>query len=297
MAIVADRIRAHLDSRSWQRFHCALIVTVAGAAAFVASRLLLRLALRSMTWRYALAALAGYGAFLLMIRLWVVWKASRLDRDDRDAGDNRDDRDAGDRDAGNVRDAPIARVRGRSRKGSFSIGDLFDGDISLPTRGGGRAAQAAMNAFRGGQSGGGGASMSFESPPHVPVSVGNVSGHVGGGKGGGFSLDIDGDDLFWLIVALTAACAGVAAVSYVVWVAPSFLGDAAVNAAVAGKVYHGMQRRDSSHWTEDQFRRTVLPAVIVVASASAVGYAFSHLAPEAVTIGAVWQHLAGKYGL
>ena len=123
-----------------------------------------------------------------------------------------------------------------------------------------------------------------------------TGGGGGGGKGGGFSLDIDGDDLFWLIVVLAAACAGVAAVSYVVWVAPSFLGDAAVNAAVAGKVYHGMQRRDSSHWTEDQFKRTVLPALIVAASAAAAGYAFSHLAPEAVTVGAVWQHLAGKYG-
>jgi hypothetical protein len=37
--------------------------------------------------------------------------------------------------------------------------------------------------------------------------------------------------------------------------------------------------------------------VIVVASAAAAGYAFSHPAPEAATIGAVWQHLAGKYGL
>jgi hypothetical protein len=292
MAVVADRIRAHLDSRSWQRFHCALIVTVAGATAFVTSRLLLRLSLRSMSWRYALAALAGYGTFLLMIRLWVVWKASRLD-----SGDSGDSGDRPGGDDGYSRDAPVARVRGRRRRGSIDVDGMFDGDISLPTRGAGRAAQAAVDAFRGGQSGGGGASMSFEGPQVPHVSVANVSGHGGGGKGGGFSLDIDGDDLFWLIVALVAACAGIAAVSYVVWVAPSFLGDAAVNAAVAGKVYHGMQRRDSSHWTQDQFRRTVLPALIVVASAGAAGYAFRHLAPDAATIGAVWNHLAGKYGL
>ena len=107
---------------------------------------------------------------------------------------------------------------------------------------------------------------------------------------------LDGDDLFWLIAALAATCAGVCAVTYVVWIAPSFLGEAALNAAVAGKVYHGMQRRGSSHWTEDQFRRTIVPALIVAASAAAAGYAFGRIAPEAVTIGGVWQHLAAKYG-
>jgi hypothetical protein len=273
MAVAADRIRAHLDSRSWQRFHCALIVSIAATSAFVASRLLMDLRLWSMSWRYGIAAAVGYAVFLLMIRLWVVWKSSRLEEGDDDA--------------------PISRLRGRDG-GSLDVGDVLDGDISLPSRGGGRAAQVAVDAFRGGRSGGGGASMAFENPPQMPaVTVSNVSG--GGGKsGGGFSLDIDGDDLFWLIVALAATCAGMFAVTYVVWVAPTFLGEAAMNAAVAGKVYHGMQRRDSSHWTEDQIKRTILPALIVIASAAAAGYAFNRLAPEAVTIGGVWQHLASK---
>lgn len=273
MAVVTDRIRAHLDSTSWQRFHCALIVTLSAASAFLVSHALMRLHLLQMSWRYAFAALAGYGVFLLMIRVWVLWKSSRLEDDN---------------------DAPVSRLRGKSG-GSLDIGDLFDGDISLPSRGGGRATQVAVDAFRGGHSGGGGASMAFENPPNVPsVSVANVSGGGGGKTGGGFSLDIDGDDLFWLIVAVAATCAGVFAVTYVVWVAPTFLGEAAVNAAVAGKVYHGMQGRDSSHWTEDQIKRTVIPALIVVASAAVAGYAFNRIAPEAVTIGGVWQHLIAK---
>lgn len=269
MAVVGDRIRAHLDSRSWQRFHCGLIVSIAAASAFLVSHLLMDLRVWSMSWRYGVAAAVGYGVFLLMIRLWVVWKSSRLDDGDEDA--------------------PASRLRGRDG-GSFDIGDALDGDISLPSRGGGRAAQAAVDAFRGGQSGGGGASMAFANPPETPAVT------VSGGKsGGGFSLDLDGDDLFWVIVALAATCAGVFAVTYVVWAAPTFLGDAAVNAAVAGKVYHGMQRRDSSHWTEDQIKRTILPALIVIASAAAAGYAFNRIAPEAMTVGGVWQHLAAKY--
>lgn len=274
MAVVADRIRAHLDSRSWQRFHCALIVSIAAASAFIASRLLIDLRVWRMSWRYGIAAAVGYGVFLLMIRLWVVWKSSRLEDGDDDE--------------------PVSRVRGRSGGGSLDVSDVFDGDISLPSRGGRGAAKAAVDAFGGGHSGGGGASMAFANPPPVmEATVSNVSG--GGGKsGGGFSLDLDGDDLFWLVVALAATCAGAFAVTYVVWVAPTFLGEAAVNAAVAGKVYHGMQRRDSSHWTEDQLKRTILPALIVIASAAAAGYAFNRIAPEAVTIGGVWQHVASK---
>ena len=278
MAVVAARIRAHLDSTSWQRFHCALIVTLSAAAAFLASRILLRLHLGHMAWRYGIAALAGYAVFFLIIRLWVMWKASRLEDDDDDDGG-----------------APVSRARASGR-GGLDVGDLFDGNISLPSRGGGRAAQVAVDAFRGGQSGGGGASMAFETPPQVPpIAVANVGGTAPKGSGG-FSLDIDGDDLFWVIVAVGAACAGVVAVGYVVWAAPTFLGEVAVNAAMAGKVYHGMQRRDSSHWTEDQFKRTVFPALIVIASAAAAGYAFHRLAPEAVTVGGVWRHLATKYG-
>ena len=56
------------------------------------------------------------------------------------------------------------------------------------------------------------------------------------------------------------------------------------------------QRRESSHWTADQFKRTILPALIVVASAAVAGYAFNRIAPEAVTVGGVWHHLAAKYG-
>jgi hypothetical protein len=282
MAIVGDRIRARLEGGNWQRLHCALIVSVSAASAFLVSRILMGLHVWSMAWRYGIASLAGYGVFLLMIRAWVWWKCSRADA----GGD----------------DAPVARV---TKRGSgVDVGDLLDGDMSLPSRGGGRAAKAAFDAFQGGRSGGAGASMAFESPPQMPsVTVANVGGgpstgsglHGGGGKGGGFSLDIDGDDLFWLIVALVAAFAGIAAVTYVIWVAPSFLGEAAVNAAVAGKVYHGMQRRDTSHWTEDQFKRTIVPAVILCASAIAAGYAFHRLAPEAVSVGGVWQHLAAKY--
>src|SRR5829696_6301878 len=105
-------------------------------------------------------------------------------------------------------------------------GVINSADLSLarpPTSGGG-------SLFAGGRSAGGGAASSFISP----------SSRSGGAGGGGVSLDFDADDLVWVIVALAALFAGVAAVGYAVYVAPTLLAEAAVNAAIAGKVIQGM---------------------------------------------------------
>ena len=53
----------------------------------------------------------------------------------------------------------------------------------------------------------------------------------------------------WPIVVLVAAFAGLAAIGYVIYVAPTLLAEAAVNAAVAGKVYSGLKKREPHHWT------------------------------------------------
>jgi len=151
----------------------------------------------------------------------------------------------------------------------------------------GRAADVATNAFRGGRSGGGGSSMVWDSHGASVTSSG------GKGGGGGFSLDLDGDDLFWLLVALAAALASVFAIAYVIYIAPTLMSEAALNAAVAGRVYRGLQRRESHHWTTDMLRRTALPAAVVVISLGLAGYALQRVAPEAQSIGGVWYHLRG----
>ena len=247
---LVDRMRARLEAREWTRVHVGLLVGLSAGAAFLCSVALLVLRLHSMAWRYGLAALAGYGTFLLLLHGWLRWKRSRFMPDT-----------------------------------GFDLTDLPTPDsLPLPSmRGGGKV---AARAFSGGRSGGAGASASFDSNT---VSTAASSG----GKGGGFSLDLDGDDLFWLIVALVAAFAGAAAVAYVIYIAPTLMAEAAVNAAVAGKVYRGLQRRESPHWTRDMLRRTGLPAAVVVASVAVAGYALQRVAPEAYSIGGVWRHLRG----
>jgi hypothetical protein len=231
-----------------------LIVTLSSAAAFLVSFLLVTGGVRAMAVRYGLAALTGYGVFLLLIGTWIRWKSSHL------VGDT----------AEGVLDVVV---------------DASDLPMPRLPRGGGTG-----RIFSGGNSGGGGAVAAFDGPATTTGSVASVPSR----GGGGFSLDFDADDLIWVIVAVAALFAGALAVGYVVYVAPTLLAEAAVNAAVAGKVYQGMKRHDSTHWTTQVIRRTIVSAIVVVLSAVTAGYALQRIAPEARSIGGVWQHMRDK---
>jgi hypothetical protein len=254
---LVDRMRARLEAGYWPRVHCMLLVSLSAAAAFLTSVVLMLLRIDSLAIRYGAAAVAGYLTFLGLLRTWVRWKWSRVSFD----GSGLDPGDV----IGNV-DLPLP---------------------SLP-RGG------VNFAGGGGRSGGGGASGVWDS---AVKSVTPVKSGGGGGKGGGWGLDLDGDDLFWVIVALAAAFSGAIAIGYVIWIAPTLLAEAIVNGAVAGKVYHGLQKRDHQFWTEQTFKRTIVSGVIVIVCAVVAGYACNRIAPEARSIGGVWAHLhAGHAG-
>ena len=245
-ATLVDRLRARLEAGYWPRVHCMILVTIASAVAFLTSALLLVMQIHWMAIRYGLAAVAGYGTFLLLLRAWVRWKWSRFSPDGS----------------------------------GFDPGDLT-GNVSLPSM------PQARFAGGGGRSGGGGASGTWGSRAQSVSPVKSGGGH----GGGGWSLDLDGDDLFWLIVALAAAFAGIVAVGYVIWIAPTLLAEAIVNGAVAGKVYHGLRKQDDDFWTSQIFKRTALSGAVVVLCAIIAGYAFNKIAPEARSIRGVWVHL------
>jgi hypothetical protein len=69
------RARAHLDLHGYSRIELFVIVALAGVAGFLVSYGLLNGGLHSMPARYATAGAAAYLAFLLLIRLWIVWKS------------------------------------------------------------------------------------------------------------------------------------------------------------------------------------------------------------------------------
>ncbi|MBN8247726.1 MAG: hypothetical protein J0L84_09815, partial [Verrucomicrobia bacterium] len=65
------RIEQGLLRRRYPRLEMALILSISGVAAALVSALVLRLGLESMALRYPMAAAAGYGVFLLLLRLWL----------------------------------------------------------------------------------------------------------------------------------------------------------------------------------------------------------------------------------
>jgi hypothetical protein len=249
---LVDRMRARLESGYWPRVHCMFIVGLSTAAAFLTSFVLIRLRVHWMAVRYGVAAIAGYGTFLLVLQAWVRWRWSRIQLNA----------------AGN------------------DFIDVGSGiDIPVPSFSGSGGSEPSF-AGGGGRSGGGGASGSWGSPTQSAPSV-----KVGGSKGWGGGLDLDGDDLFWVIVAVVAAFGGAIAIGYVIYIAPTLLAEAVVNGAIAGKVYHGMQKQDHEFWTEEIFKRTIISGIVVIVCAIVAGYAFNKIAPEAVSIGGVLAHL------
>ena len=66
-------MRAHLDPGGSLRLQVFLILVFSGLVGFGISVGLLRLGIGHMGWRYAIAALGAYGAFLLCVRVWMHW--------------------------------------------------------------------------------------------------------------------------------------------------------------------------------------------------------------------------------
>ena len=179
-----------------------------------------------------------------------------------------------------IRGWVLWKRRQLTSESTFDPGDVVsDLDILLPRSSEGEV-QPPM--FVGGRSGGGGSSASY----------GSTGGSSGGGSGSGITFDIDADDLVWLLIALAAAFAGVAAIGYLIYVAPALLAEAILDMLIAGGIYRRLQRHDASHWTSHVFRRTAIPAIVVVLSAALAGYALQRVAPEAQSIGGVWAHLS-----
>jgi glyoxylase-like metal-dependent hydrolase (beta-lactamase superfamily II) len=77
-AELVGALERRLRTRGFPRAQMIGMVAVAGGAAFLFSALALRLGLEHMGVRYGLASVAGYFAFVGMIRAWIAWQRGRL---------------------------------------------------------------------------------------------------------------------------------------------------------------------------------------------------------------------------
>jgi hypothetical protein len=133
----------------------------------------------------------------------------------------------------------------------------------IPTGGGG------ASGFQpgGGQSGGAGASGSFDDAGAVPVSEagggGADGGSVGGGRGSGdwFTFDLDDGIVLVIALLLLVSVLGGTAI-WLIWQAPVILPEAAFEALLASGLIKAARRGDARGWARGVLKSTVIPFVL-----------------------------------
>jgi hypothetical protein len=123
--------RERLLRESAPRVQLAVIIGLAGLAAFICSAVTLRIGFLWMAVRYPLAVMCGYAIFFGLIRWWIVWQRRADDAQSRSS---------------------VADVAAEVL------------DVRVPGRG-----SADVPLFGAGRSGGGGASAQFIGPSGAPV--------------------------------------------------------------------------------------------------------------------------------
>jgi hypothetical protein len=256
-ALVSE-IRDRLTRKDRPRLTILIILSMAGGAAFLTSFACLTVGLDSMAARYALASIAGYLAFVVLIRGWIA-----VCRGDWDTGG----------------DLP----------NPFDAVDMVDTGVHA-----GRGGAQAAKAFAGGHSGGGGGGAAWIPEPVEKVTSTSVrqasSVASESGKGWGIPIDLD-EGFFFIVIAILAALGGVLCVGYVIYIAPMLLAEVALDAALVSAAYRRLRKEDVGHWTGAVFRRTWVPAAILVVFMSIAGFAAQRYAPEAQSIGGVIRAL------
>lgn len=260
------QLAAKLEREHPIRLQMLAVVTLAALAGFLISFTLLHLGLSIMAIRYAIATLGGYAVFVVCVRIWLL-----------------------------------------GRDAASSLTDAHDGgsgvDISGLGRLGGKAASKTGDVFfKGGRSGGGGASASFDAstptiqplvmaPPPAQTSGTSIVPSwldkfgKGGGKSGGGGSSKSG---LLVIVVIAVIVIGLAVVGRVVWQSPNLLAEMLVDGAVAGTALGGAAR--AHHRRDiDVIAHTWIPATIVLVLMVGMGWAIQNLDPTAISIGDVFR--------
>jgi hypothetical protein len=267
-----QRLAAWLSQRFFVRFHLSLILGFCLAVGLLTTKGFLALGLETMHWRWPLALVAAYLAFLLCVRVWLAYVGigRYLDNEPSRVGD--------------VLDV----VDGGSGGGSGSGGG---GGGSLGGKGGGFGSG-------GGRFGGGGASGNFASAADgqptmsMPLVGDSGSSSGGGGSAGhsGFGKLFDGgggggDDGILVVLAIAALLAVIfGAGIYLVWQAPTMLAEAAFEGALAGGLVKSIRRVNDPGWVGGTVRASAVPFLLIFVCAMTIASLAERYAPEARTL-------------
>ncbi len=139
----------------------------------------------------------------------------------------------------------------------------------------------------GGDFGGGGAGGSWGEPVSSSSSSFN--------DGGDYllesvpSVDLDAEGCGLVILAVVALLGGLIAVFYIVYIAPVLLAEILVDAVLLRGLYSRMRFIERKNWLRTAVRKTLFPAILCVVFFGIAGGCFQMLAPEAKSIGEVWN--------
>lgn len=267
-----QRLAAWLSQRFFVRFHLSLILGFCLAVGLLTTKGFLALGLETMHWRWPLALLAAYLAFLLGVRVWLAYVG-------------------------------IGRYLDNTPSRMGDVLDLVDGDTGGGGGGGGGSGLSLGGkgggfSPGGGRFGGGGASGSFaaaDGQPNLSLPLVGDAGSSSGGGGGstsGLGKLFDGgggggggDDGILVLLAIAALLAVIfGAGIYLVWQAPAMLAEAAFEGALAGGLVKSVRRVNDPGWVGGTLRASVVPFLVIFVCAMTIAGLAEHYAPEARTL-------------
>lgn len=255
-----ERVKKRLLTRGSPRLLMTLFLSLTGGAGFLVSYALLRVGVTQMMLRYPLAILAAYCVFLLLLRFWLFLHARRQSNEKLSHGESV------------ARNDPTGRT-------VFDVLDVAtnSGGVSNIAGGGETFGFSAT----GGDAAGAGAGASWSEGADSSV-VGNAS------SVGGAGLDLDLDELWFLVLALIAICGALIASLYVVFIAPALLAEILVDGLLVTTLYKRMKNVEQRNWLRSALAKTWLPLTFVVLFFIVAGYFLQKAAPDAYSIGGVW---------
>lgn len=257
-----QKLASWLTQKFFVRFHITLILAFSIAVGLLATRFFFHLGLETMHWRWPIALLAAYVAFLAAVRVWLAYigLGRYLSRDT---------------DWSELANCDF------SSSGNPSGGSAFDEIATGVTKAAGQQ----------GHFGGGGASGDFSTG--ISSELANTGNACADAPVSGFSLpnidlDAGGDDgclpvvILAIVVALLAAVFGVGI--YVVWQAPLLLAEVAFEAALAAGLVRAARRVDEPGWIGGAISASWKPFIVILLFSMVVAALGEKYAPQARTL-------------
>jgi hypothetical protein len=255
VAETRDRLNQWLTKHFSLRLHMTLILVATFAVGLLTVHGLFAIHVAKLWMRYAIAVIVAYGAFLGLLKMWLLYFA-----------------------------ICIRHAHGKSSSGGgVDISDFCD--FSSGGSSSGSSSSISDLSTGGGKFGGGGASGSWGSAEPQPVVAVPVKSSGGGSSSSsGFGLDLDGDEIVLVLIIIAVAAAIIGAGAYLIWAAPTILSDTAFNAVLASALIHKTKKVSHPEWVGSVVHATAIPFAIVFALTVLMGWYAQHICPSALRV-------------